>query len=78
MGGITSGGSALGKKGLPAEKVGKHAAEEIILELESGASIDVYLADQLIPYMALSGNSSYTVREISLHTERIFGLLNSF
>ncbi len=63
------GGSALGKRGLPAEKVGKYAADEIILELRSGASVDTYLADQLIPYMALAGNSSYTVRELSLHTK---------
>jgi len=62
------GGSALGKKGLPAEKVGKRAAEEMILELRAGCSVDVHLADQLIPYMALAGNSSYTVREISPHT----------
>lgn len=61
------GGSALGKKGLPAEKVGKTAADEIIPELKAGASVDVHLADQLIPYMALAGNSSYTVRELSLH-----------
>jgi RNA 3'-terminal phosphate cyclase (ATP) len=61
------GGSALGKKGLPAEKVGKNAAEETIQELSSGASVDIHLADQLIPYMALAGNSSYTVRELSLH-----------
>jgi RNA 3'-terminal phosphate cyclase (ATP) len=62
------GGSALGKRGLPAEKVGKYAAEEIIHEMRAGASVDIHLADQLIPYMALAGNSSYTVREISLHT----------
>jgi len=73
-GGITvwtgyMGGSALGKRGLPAEKVGKDAADEIILELRAGASVDTYLADQLIPYMALAGNSSYTVRELSLHTK---------
>ena len=30
--------------------------------------MDTHLADQLIPYMALAGNSSYTVRELSLHT----------
>jgi len=64
-----TGGSALGKKGLPAEKVGKFAAEEIISELKAGASVDIHLADQLIPYMALAGNSSCTVRELSLHTE---------
>jgi len=61
------GGSALGKRGLPAEKVGRHAAEEIVSELSSKASVDVHLADQLIPYMALAGNSSYTVRELTLH-----------
>jgi len=62
------GGSALGERGLPAEKVGKHAADEIISEVRTGASVDIHLADQLIPYMALAGNSSYTVRELSLHT----------
>ena len=63
-----TGGSALGKKGLPAEKVGKLAAEEIVAELQTEASVDTHLADQLIPYMALTGNSSYTVRELSSHT----------
>ncbi|MDR7666143.1 RNA 3'-terminal phosphate cyclase [Methanosarcina sp. Z-7115] len=61
------GGSALGERGLPAEKVGKRAAEEVITELKARASVDMHLADQLIPYMALAGNSSYTVREISPH-----------
>lgn len=62
------GGNALGKKGLPAEKVGRYAAEEIITELKGEGSVDKFLADQLIPYMALAGNSSYTVEELSLHT----------
>lgn len=61
------GGSALGEKGLPAEKVGRRAAEEVIKELRAGAAVDIHLADQLIPYMALAGNSSYTVRELTLH-----------
>jgi RNA 3'-terminal phosphate cyclase (ATP) len=60
------GGSALGKRGLPAETVGKKAAREIISELRSGAAVDVHLADQLIPYLALAGGS-YTAREISMH-----------
>lgn len=63
------GGNCLGKPGLPAEKVGRKAAEEILLELKSDASVDIHLADQLIPYMALAGDSSYTVRELSLHTK---------
>lgn len=63
------GGSSLGKPGLPAEKVGRKAAEEILPEITSDASVDIHLADQLIPYMALAGDSSYTVRELSLHTK---------
>jgi RNA 3'-terminal phosphate cyclase (ATP) len=60
------GASSLGERGLPAEKVGRRAAEELIMELRSPATVDVHLADQLIPYLAQAGGS-YTVREISLH-----------
>jgi RNA 3'-terminal phosphate cyclase (ATP) len=60
------GASFLGERGLPAEKVGKRAAEELIMELKSKETVDMHLADQLIPYLALAGGS-YTVREISLH-----------
>jgi RNA 3'-terminal phosphate cyclase (ATP) len=63
-----AGGSALGKPGLPAEKVGSLAAEAVLSELKSKAGVDVYLADQLIPYMALAGGGSFTTRSISLHT----------
>jgi RNA 3'-terminal phosphate cyclase (ATP) len=60
------GGSSLGARGVPAEKVGKAAAHEILQELESRASVDVHLADQLIPYLAIAGGSC-TAREISMH-----------
>ena len=67
MGG-SAGGSALGKPGLRAEKVGSMAAEELLMELKSGEGVDIFLADQLIPYMALAGGGSFTARCISLHT----------
>jgi len=65
----TAGGSALGKPGLRAEKVGENAAEAILSELKSGAGVDVYLADQLIPYLALAGGGSFTTRTITPHTK---------
>ncbi len=65
----TMGGSALGKRGLKAEKVGESAAAMIIPELSSGAGVDMYLADQLIPYIALAGGGSFTTRMISLHAK---------
>jgi RNA 3'-terminal phosphate cyclase (ATP) len=64
-----AGGIALGEPGLKAEKVGEIAANAIIDELGSGAGVDEFLADQLIPYMALAGGGSFTTRMISLHTK---------
>lgn len=64
----TIGGSALGKPGLRAEKVGSNAADAIISELKSGAGVDIYLADQLIPYLALAGGGSFTTRAVTSHT----------
>ncbi len=72
------GGSALGKRGLPAEKVGQAAAGEIIAELGSGAAVDVHLADQLIPYMGLAGSGSFTVREVSEHTSTNIWVVEQF
>lgn len=72
------GGSALGKRGLPAEKVGHAAAFEIIAELGSGAAVDVHLADQLIPYMGLAGSGRFTVREVSEHTRSNIWVVEQF
>jgi RNA 3'-terminal phosphate cyclase (ATP) len=60
------GASSLGERGLPAERVGQKAAQGLITEMKSEAAVDVHLADQLIPYLALAGGS-YTAREVSLH-----------
>ena len=73
-----TGGSALGKRGLPAEKVGKAAAGEIITELGSGGAVDVHLADQLIPYMGLAGGGSFTMREVSGHTRTNIWVVEQF
>ena len=62
------GASSLGERGLAAEEVGRRAAEEMIRELHSPAAVDVHLADQLVPYLALAGGS-YSTREVSLHTK---------
>ena len=63
-------GSALGERGKRAERVGEEAAGNIIKELESASTVDVYLADQLIPYIALAdGKSEIRVREMTKHLE---------
>jgi RNA 3'-terminal phosphate cyclase (ATP) len=64
-----AGGIALGKPGLRAENVGNNAAKSLLKELKSGAGVDIYLADQLIPYLALAGGGSFTTRMLTPHTK---------
>lgn len=62
------GASALGEKGKPAEKVGKEAAEAFLKELDSEKPVDKFLADQLIPFMAIAkGYSTIECSEITQH-----------
>ena len=63
-------GSALGERGKRAELVGEEAARNIIKELESASTVDVHLADQLIPYIALADEKSeMKVKEVTKHLE---------
>jgi RNA 3'-terminal phosphate cyclase (ATP) len=76
------GGDAIGERGKPSEAVGKEAAENLIKEVEAKATVDVHLADMLIPYIALAnGSSTYLARKITDHietniwlTEKILGV----
>jgi RNA 3'-terminal phosphate cyclase (ATP) len=49
------GGDALGERGKRAEEVGQEAAEGLLEDLESGATLDRYMSDQLIPFLGLFG-----------------------
>lgn len=55
---IILGSDALGERGKRAEVVGQEAATGLVKEIASGACVDHYLADQLIPFMALIGSGS--------------------
>ncbi|MEM2975676.1 MAG: RNA 3'-terminal phosphate cyclase [Candidatus Bathyarchaeia archaeon] len=68
--GALLGGDAIGELGKPSEAVGKEAAENLLKEIEAKATVDVHLADMLVPYMALAGESSiFLTRLISEHLE---------
>lgn len=63
-----AGFSSLGKRGKPAEEVAREAVDALKEYTESDGCIDPYLADQLIPFMALTkGNSSFTTTKITEH-----------
>ena len=63
-----AGFSSLGSRGKPAEKVADEAVDSLKNHIEADGCIDPYLADQLIPFMALAkGNSSFTTTRITEH-----------
>jgi RNA 3'-terminal phosphate cyclase (ATP) len=67
--GALIGADALGKRGLPAEKVGATAASKLLKELDSEMPVDLHLADMLIPYMAVAdGTSEIKTSRLTLHT----------
>ncbi len=60
------GGDALGKRGKPAEAVGREAADELLEALTPRKAVDKFLGDQLIPFLAFTGGE-VGVAEITSH-----------
>ena len=68
----TMGASDFGARGKRSEKVGTNAARDLTSSIHSKAAVDSYLADQIIPYMAIAANQSnktslITVPKITKH-----------
>lgn len=67
-----AGFSALGQRGLPAERVADAAADALLAWRASGAALDEHLADQLLPVLALAFEpSSFTCPLISAHLRTV-------
>lgn len=60
------GADELGERGVRAETVGRRAAEELLAEIRSEATLDVHMADQIIPFAALFGGV-FRCREFTAH-----------
>jgi len=68
--GALLGGDSIGELGKPSEVVGREAAENLLKELESKATVDSHLADMLVPYVALAEDDSvYLSRIITEHLD---------
>jgi RNA 3'-phosphate cyclase len=67
---VILGADAIGELRKTSETVGKEAAEKLIAEISAKPTVDVHLADMLIPYVALAkGKSAYLARTMSGHLE---------
>jgi RNA 3'-terminal phosphate cyclase (ATP) len=68
--GVLLGGDAIGELRKPSEVVGREAAENLYKELKIKPTVDVHLADMLVPYVALAeGNSTYLTRTVTDHLD---------
>jgi len=63
---IILGSSSLGERGKRAEEVGKDAALQLLKEINFNAPVDRHLADQLLPFLALT-TGNMKVSEVTPH-----------
>lgn len=68
--GVIIGADSIGEIKKSSEKVGEEAAKKLYDEVSADPTVDMHLADLLIPYVALAqGNSIYLTRTLSEHLE---------
>jgi len=75
------GSAILGEKSIPSEEVGQTVTNNLLQEIQSYSTLDVFAFDQILPYMVLArkqGLSSCFVRELSSHASTNMWLLQQF
>ena len=73
------GASSLAERGKSSERVGEEAAAALVAEIQSGATLDVHAADQLLPYLAWPDRPShFLVQGVSGHLETMAWLVPQF
>lgn len=73
------GAATTAQRGVPAERLGEEAGHALRAEIESGATLDVHAADQMLVYIALAnGRSHFTARTLSSHASTTMWLIEQF
>jgi RNA 3'-terminal phosphate cyclase (ATP) len=68
--GAILGADRAGARGRPSEEIARHVARSLLEDLRTGATVDRFLADQLILYAALAkGTSVYRIPRVTDHVE---------
>jgi RNA 3'-phosphate cyclase len=77
--GCILGADGLGERGKVAEDVAAEAVVRLLSTIDTGAAVDEYMSDQLLPYMALSGKPcSITAPVVTPHAETNIRVLEYF
>ena len=77
--GCLLGSDQAGKRGRSSESIGRYVARNLLEDLQMGATVDRYLADQLIIYAALAqGTTEYFIPRYSEHIDANLWLVEKF
>jgi RNA 3'-terminal phosphate cyclase (ATP)/RNA 3'-terminal phosphate cyclase (GTP) len=70
---------SLGERGVRAEDVGIDAAENLSRCIDTGATVDEFMCDQILPYMALAnGQSRFKTTSVTSHARTNMDIVNRF
>ena len=78
-GGVRLGADQAGALGRPAEAIGRFVVKRLLQDVETGATLDRFAADQIIPFAALAhGESRFRVPAVTEHVETNAWLAEKF
>ncbi|MBN1502873.1 RNA 3'-terminal phosphate cyclase [Candidatus Woesearchaeota archaeon] len=75
---VIMGADSLGKKGKKAEAVGQESAERLLTQIQSQGAADVYLSDQLLPFMGFFAPSNINASDVSSHSKTNIYVIEKF
>ena len=77
--GTILGANALGARGKRAEDVGREAAAALLRQINSGAALDEWMGDQILPFLAVAGGeSTISVPHITEHLRTNLWVISRF
>jgi RNA 3'-phosphate cyclase len=77
--GCVFGADGLGERGKPAEVVGEQVARKLLRTIKSRATLDEYMGDQILPYLALAREeSAVTAPRLTMHARTNMFVIKEF
>lgn len=69
---------SIGERGKPSEKIGEESSKGLLEQLNSEATLDDYMQDQILIFMALTKSGSFKFNKLTKHTETNIWLIEKF
>ena len=78
-GGVRLGADRAGAPGRPSESIGRYVARQLLNDLATGATLDHFAADQIIPFASIAqGESRFVIPKVTDHIETSAWLARTF